>query len=95
MKISCAYFSHPGYVRTVKQDGLFVDGEIIKEGNFAAPVIVQRELREDTGMFVVVDGTGGHNAGEIACGTILTELKESVERLGRLNSVTARKLHAN
>ena len=55
-------------------------------------MIVQRELREDTGMFVVVDGTGGHNAGEIACGTILTELKESVERLGRLNSVTARKL---
>jgi protein phosphatase len=92
MKISCAYFSHPGKVRTINQDGLFMDGEIITESAFAEPAFMQCELRDDTGLFAVVDGAGGHNAGETACRTILTELRWSVERLGQLDPVGERAL---
>jgi protein phosphatase len=88
MKISCAYFTHPGKVRAINQDGLFLDGEIVKEGNFSEPVVIQRELRDGPALFVVVDGAGGHSAGEVACRTILSELRGSVERLGTIKSRT-------
>jgi protein phosphatase len=76
MKVNCAYCTHPGKVRSVNQDGLFLDGEIVMEGNMTAPVITSRELREDCGLLAVVDGAGGHNAGGIACQIILAEMAE-------------------
>jgi protein phosphatase len=92
MKISCAYFSHPGKVRTVNQDGLFLNGEIVKEGNFSSTIAASFELQDSSGLFAVVDGAGGHSVGEVACGAILTELRGSVERLDRLPSVGERNL---
>jgi serine/threonine protein phosphatase PrpC len=92
MKISCAYFSHPGKVRAVNQDGIFLNGEIVKEGDFKTPVVTSFELPDGSGLFVVVDGAGGHSVGEAACGAILTEMKSSVEHFGQLHSVGAHNL---
>jgi protein phosphatase len=92
MKISCSYFLHPGKARTVNQDGLFIDGEIIADATFSVPLFVQHELRNDSGLFVVVDGAGGHNAGETACRKVLNELMVSVKRLDQSDLVTASKL---
>ncbi|MDR1580600.1 MAG: hypothetical protein LBS35_09610 [Synergistaceae bacterium] len=56
-----------------------MNGKIIKGANFSEPFIVSHELGDNPGLYVVVDGAGGHNAGEAACWMILEELNETAK----------------
>jgi len=72
MKINCAYFTHPGKVRSVNQDGLFLNGKKISEDNFDSPIVETHHI-QNVGLYSVVDGARGHSAGETASRTTLTE----------------------
>jgi hypothetical protein len=87
VKINRAGFSHPGKVLSTNQDGLFLDGKIITEGNFTSPTITSFEIQNDHGLFA-----GGHNAGKVVCKAILTELRGSAEQLGQLVLVSESEL---
>jgi protein phosphatase len=80
-KISYAFLTHQGKVRSKNQDGLFVNGVLRKEGTMEIPETGIQELEDFSGLYVMVDGAGGLASGEVACAVILDALPGVAERL--------------
>jgi serine/threonine protein phosphatase PrpC len=80
MKISYAFLSHPGKKRVKNQDGLFINGVARRETTMEHPEEGVLESEKCLGFYVVIDGAGGHSAGEVACAAILDALPEFSER---------------
>jgi PPM family protein phosphatase len=53
-KLESSFLSHPGMVRKINEDCVFVD--------------------DNLGLFMISDGLGGHNAGEVASAKIIEEM---------------------
>ena len=63
MKILATAICHKGLVRTNNEDMILVNGNFLRDNSFCETFI----LPTDTLLaFVVADGIGGHNGGEIA-----------------------------
>jgi serine/threonine protein phosphatase PrpC len=80
-KISYAFLTHQGKVRSKNQDGIFVNGVLRKEGTMEVSETGIQESEDFSGLYVVVDGAGGHASGEVACAMILDALPSVAERL--------------
>jgi protein phosphatase len=80
-KISYAFLTHQGKVRSKNQDGMFVNGVLRKEGTMEIPETGIQESEDFSGLYVMVDGAGGLASGEVACAVILDSLPNAAERL--------------
>jgi protein phosphatase len=80
-KISYSFLTHPGKVRSKNQDGVFVNGVLRKESTMEVAETGIQELEVFPGLYVVVDGAGGHSSGEVACAMTLEALPDVAEHL--------------
>jgi serine/threonine protein phosphatase PrpC len=64
--LHAAYGTHPGQIRNVNQDSVLA---MVREGDLGVAV----------GLFVVADGMGGHQAGEVASQLAVDTIKDNLD----------------
>jgi serine/threonine protein phosphatase PrpC len=64
--LNAALGTHPGQIRTVNQDSVLA-------------LVRERDLGDATGLFIVADGMGGHQAGEIASRLAVETIKDNLD----------------
>ena len=61
--MKAVFYTNKGPVRKHNEDALFAAGKVFSCRNMSAPEI---EVNESYKCFVVIDGMGGYNGGEVA-----------------------------
>jgi Serine/threonine protein phosphatase len=79
MRLNCIYYTNTGKVRAKNEDAMLIVDEIFSEEDFQQCLQKSKEGTEF--VFVVADGMGGHEKGEVASKLVLETILESKDRL--------------
>ena len=79
MRYKISFITNQGKVRKLNEDSLLIDEKIIS--NISLDKVYFVEMEKEKALFVVADGMGGHNKGEIASRFILKRLRDKKESI--------------